>query len=37
MTLLNHEQIIDGLFQFANEKEQRRLWLGEGQEKWREF
>lgn len=37
MTLLNHEQIIDGLFQFANEKEQRRLWLGEGQEKWKEF
>ena len=37
MALLNHEQIIDGLFQLANEKEQRRLWLGEGQEKWREY
>ena len=34
MKLLNHECIIDGLFQFASEKEQRRLWLGEGQEKW---
>ena len=37
MTLLNHEKIIDRLFEFANEKEQRRLWLGEGQEKWAEF
>ena len=37
MTLLNHEQIIDGLFEFSNEKEQRRLWLGEGQEKWKEI
>ena len=35
--LLNHEQIIDGLFEFSNEEEQRRLWLGEGQEKWKEI
>ena len=37
MTLLNHEQIIDRLFEFSNEEEQRRLWLGEGQEKWTEI
>ena len=30
MTLINHEQIIDGLFQLGNEREQRRLWLAEG-------
>ena len=37
MTLINHEQIIDGLSQLANESEQRRLWLGEGQEEITEF
>ena len=30
MTLINHEQIIDGLFQLGSEREQRRLWLDEG-------
>ena len=37
MTLLNHGTIIDRLFEFANEEEQRRLWLGEGQENWTEI
>ena len=30
MTLINHQQIIDGLFQLGSEREQRRLWLAEG-------
>lgn len=30
MALINHEQIIDGLFQLGSEREQRRLWLAEG-------
>lgn len=28
--LINHEQIIDGLFQLGSEHEQRRLWLAKG-------
>ena len=37
MILLDHEEIIEGLLQFANQEEQRRLWMGKGQERWTEF